>query len=480
MWKITQINKTKNDKEKDKNIYKEYIKVKQASRQLTNLGHSVSDEPEYEIDSAPESDDDDGDDGGGQARLETAVGLRPIAVEQNREANRVKESMDQFLRSKRKMIKQDFSKESKDFELSVYNKFTKKTYKEKFKLKDTNDSKTKKELFLSAKNKIRKQIKKDKGINLESPTVVKIADGEEVELSVQKGKWRAPFDSTLEYEYDYVQSTDYKLGHVKPGDFLNMYRLKKIETIYQEKKPTSSKHHMGIEFEFISKANKGTIAKELAEAKLHEYVMLTEDGSLRSDDQYPYMHELCVVAPEDKLEDVLTSVTDIINKLGSKVNKSCGTHVHIDVRNRDRNTVFNNLTKVQDILFAMQSRERVANQHCKKVNESDFTKVLAAYPKNSGSRSYRYLGINPHSYEKHQTIEVRIHSGTINKRKIVNWCKILMAIANKDKSYETTCTDLHKFQDRFGIDDKLLAYINERIKKFNPDGKKHLDLDEAV
>ena len=139
--------------------------------------------------------------------------------------------------------------------------------------------------------------------------------------------------------------------HMVPGEIMRLHEETKLRKIFQAKKPQTSEHHIGTELEFICKLDKFDLAKALHKAGVADYVHLTDDGSLRNEPEYPYTHELTILTPESKTREVIKAVTEVLNEVGSKVNARCGLHIHLDMRNRDREMVFNNLVKSQKILY---------------------------------------------------------------------------------------------------------------------------------
>ena len=86
----------------------------------------------------------------------------------------------------------------------------------------------------------------------------------------------------------------------------------------------------------------------------------------------------------------------------------------------------------------------------------------------------RYCGLNIHSRYYHGSIEFRLHSGTLNKTKILNWVSILNMIIIKgvelskmeDKQFKKwmSAPYLRHMVSTFGVE--LCDYINKRTSKF--------------
>lgn len=110
---------------------------------------------------------------------------------------------------------------------------------------------------------------------------------------------------------------------------------------------------------------------------------------------------------------------------------------------------------------------RVKNGYC--IPE----KVYESFDESTGDE--RYCGINKTAYDKHETIEVRIHSGSLNAEKINNWIKLLVKIANRpvaDIASAQLLNDYKVIQKKLRLYGKLNKYVSKRIEEFKPDHEK--------
>ena len=279
-------------------------------------------------------------------------------------------------------------------------------------------------------------------------------------------------------------STKYFI-HMKKGEILRLNDAAKLRKIFEPKVPKTKLPHVGIEIEFICKSDKFELASLLAKNGVADYVELKNDGSLRAEEKegYKHCHELCVLAPEVAIHEVLKQVIKSLEEAGSKVNGRCGLHVHLDMRHRDKDKVFNNLILSQNILYAMNPRSRLDGTksdgkrdeaYSKRITHADFNTAMA----NLGGG--KYWGINPLTYDRLRTLEVRLHSGSTNFTKISNWIKILTNIANDTTKYKKDVETPEEFCDRLHLNDEMLAYIKERISKFKDKTGKHVTVDEVA
>lgn len=180
-----------------------------------------------------------------------------------------------------------------------------------------------------------------------------------------------------------------------------------------------------------------------------------------------------VVSPvlngENGMEQV-KKVCKVLNEVGAKVNKSCGTHVHIDAQNINLETwknIYINYYRLENIIdsFMPISRRNSNNRYTKgfRILRNFETKI-----KNSNSLQQissifdgcRYYKINPTSYSRHNTIEFRQHSGTISFEKISNWIYFL---SNLIKYSETTIIENPTLESlaTFNNED-IMTYLKNR------------------
>lgn len=237
------------------------------------------------------------------------------------------------------------------------------------------------------------------------------------------------------------------------------------QVVFEEKKPQTKDNYIGVELEFFCDLDKDDLSFKLYEAGLGKHVCLKDDGSIHGE-QGAHNHEVCILAKEKDIFSVIKDVSEVLRLSNAKVNKSCGLHVHLDMRNRDHEVAFHNLISSQNVLYAMNPFSRQAGTYCKRVETKDF-KIAA-----SGDR---YFGINATAFAKHKTIEIRIHSGTIMDEKINNWIKLLLAITSKKGAVKQSSSSLKGFLKEYDVDGKLGKYIFERVAKFAGEDKKNAE-----
>jgi hypothetical protein len=113
------------------------------------------------------------------------------------------------------------------------------------------------------------------------------------------------------------------------------------------------------------------------------------------------------------LEVKLDRIAKVLS--GHRVNKTCGLHLHLDMRGRSMEDVLKIAKKANKWLFALRTfvpESRRDNTYCKW----------------GISRNDRYRAVNVCSFDRHQTLEFRLHSGTTDYTKILSWVRLVELI----------------------------------------------------
>ncbi len=257
--------------------------------------------------------------------------------------------------------------------------------------------------------------------------------------------------------------------YLQANSLLKAYEEMMKTTLETDKKPTDAKAtYVGIEAEIIYSGRYEVLKRELINQKLHKNVCIKEDGSLRACHNSGYQtKEITILCKTTEVEDVLKRLDQVFShpEIDAYANRSCGLHVHLDVRNRKPGLVYTNLVRIQNILRGSQPVGRINNTHCR-ANTSD---KLETQRESGGGGGNRYWVVNGSSYDRHQSIEVRIHEGTTDCEAIYNWVTFLNAIA--DHKSEIPKNEIKFAEDlvgRFDIDIPLNAidYVDRRIERF--------------
>lgn len=190
-----------------------------------------------------------------------------------------------------------------------------------------------------------------------------------------------------------------------------------------------------------------------------------DDGSL--DDETGV--EICLLFDASKGFKKLEKLCEILNDFDAKVDSECGLHVHLDVFGSNSTEVIGmgkHFVKFLPMLVKFMPRSRRNNDFCK----------LGA----SEIRGHqRYYAVNLTSFQKHDTIEIRLHSGSTNFEKIKNWIELLILI-KKRYTRGSTIKKIKSYQDFIDVlnlPEYLAEFYDRRLQKFNDDYA--LDLDEV-
>lgn len=183
---------------------------------------------------------------------------------------------------------------------------------------------------------------------------------------------------------------------------------------------------------------------------------IKDDGSIRPDDGC-VAFEITVLTRLDDPSN-LRKVCELLGRMGTRVNKSCGLHVHLDMRHVAKTAAWDigfRLESALPLLSQCVPESRRNNEYCKMTisrNDSD-----------------RYCAINMASYSDYKTIEVRMHSASTSFPKIMAWATLIKAIADsKNLEHRTSVYATFKgLREYVSISDALCAYFTQRIRLFS-------------
>lgn len=133
-------------------------------------------------------------------------------------------------------------------------------------------------------------------------------------------------------------------------------------------------------------------------------------------------------------------VARALDDAGASVNSTCGLHVHFDAGDlavRHIKTILRRYNKHEKEIDAFMPKSRRGNENryclslapviCERLENAFCIRDIVRCQPN------RYFKINLHSLERHNTIEFRQHSGTVNAAKIANWVRFLAQFIDECK-----------------------------------------------
>lgn len=241
--------------------------------------------------------------------------------------------------------------------------------------------------------------------------------------------------------------------HLRSGDILGLYHSKVLKIA---KSPKTKQKHIGIEVE--CGWEKGLNWSLFIPLK--DKISIVSDGSIRNLPPGYEPHEVRLLTTEtDFLQDV-KALCLILAQMKAVVNDSCGLHVHLDMREKKREVVlaqFENLVRSQKYLQGLVTAKRRTNTYCKPTRMAD-----------PWSQSGRYHAINGTALHKYNTIEIRLHHGSIDELEITNWITLLLRIIDTPEVMKRAPSTLDTFAKKVGIEEPLKNYIKVRIESNTP------------
>ena len=216
--------------------------------------------------------------------------------------------------------------------------------------------------------------------------------------------------------------------------------------------PFNRKFGVEIEAHGVSRAR---IALKLTEAGINVEVQgynhntancwkLVTDGSVHGTEAWELVSPILQgLEGLNELEQVCT----VLEQNRVKINKSCGLHIHFDAQGMRTEQVKNllvNYANFEEIIdsFLPQSRRANNNTYCRSVKGFEERMAsLTTISQMANLMSSRYYKINLQSYSRHQTVEFRQHSGTVEFEKISNWIKFLHNLVEYSAKKKTTLAE---------------------------------------
>lgn len=233
---------------------------------------------------------------------------------------------------------------------------------------------------------------------------------------------------------------------------------------------------VSVELECIlpDQAARDAVDLALVRSSWAQFYTSKDDGSLRAyssdeDSSEETSHEVCVeyvVSHPRGDYAALNFLCDLLVDHDVRVNKTCGLHVHLDMRHlpvggrAEVSRVARKLGKYVPALREMLPASRRENTYCRQ-------------DVNSFRGDNRYSFVNVQAYLRHTTLEIRGHSGTASATKIRNWVELLQILVESDAPRRKlgSMSDLvyHLAETGSRISQDLLEYIWSRAKLFRVD-----------
>lgn len=245
--------------------------------------------------------------------------------------------------------------------------------------------------------------------------------------------------------------------------------------------PKNKNPHIGVEIEFYSLVYKEQVEKIL-EKHLLSFIDwdLGRDGSIEpperpckecmlytmnfnpNDHTHYESYELRLLMEESKIKQCMEELQVAFKHIQPKVNSSCGLHVHLDARFKNKELMFENLVNCQELFYKMNPTGR---------RDGDYSRPnLSKKFSEAESTEGRYKAINASAFRKFKTIEVRVHQGCVTPSKIRAWLMILTKISNRKHKYKSEINSLLKFKRVHKLEKEVESYIKKNVKLYSKVG----------
>lgn len=240
--------------------------------------------------------------------------------------------------------------------------------------------------------------------------------------------------------------------HSEAGTFAKAQQGIDMKRIDANKLPTKKDNYVGVEIELISPVSIKEIKELMVVNRLHYYVHVGTDGSIRPELEGEQGLEIRVLATQSEISSVISKVCSVLSKAKCYVNKSCGLHVHLDMRNRNVEQSYERLFLAKEIIRGLQPEHRLKNaRYCADNQDATF--------KSQKGRG-RYYAINAESYEKRSTLEIRVCEGTIDSTLINNWITLLIKIT--DGNVTTKLLKITDAKEVLNLSDDFVSFMKSR------------------
>ena len=241
-------------------------------------------------------------------------------------------------------------------------------------------------------------------------------------------------------------------------------------------KTNNIKRAFGVEIECL-KPNDENIVKS-------KYFDRVEDGSIDEIDDFEGEERRSGKIQGDKGIDAILAFCKDLTNTGYIVNRSTGLHVHVNMKDLKDKEIANILSfcKLYDnMLFHLMPKSRRGNTYCGEleVSKRQLKQIIAGERTIQGmDGACRYRGTNIQAFFKHDTLEFRYHSGTVDGNKIAHWVNLCLAIVEIGKirfwaksnflnTSKATLSNLKRMLAILGQSEEQKEYWEKRFKKFN-------------
>lgn len=251
---------------------------------------------------------------------------------------------------------------------------------------------------------------------------------------------------------------------------------KKEETpIYPDLPTTPADFTFGVEIECLVKeseyrnASSDVIRRRTRSASNKTFFKDVGDGSIKSDIKgYKGREVVSPILKGDKGFEKLKEVCDILKACNTRVNDTCGLHIHVGVKHgisdnlaEKVHTMYRKCESVIDT-FMSPSRRGKQNEYCQSI----------IHTRCDLGKGDRYKKLNLVSLRKHGTIEFRHHQGTSDYEEICNWIKFCVSMVdycNNHTRDELRYIKIKSIDKIPFISNDVMMYYKQKQQQYNTD-----------
>ena len=254
----------------------------------------------------------------------------------------------------------------------------------------------------------------------------------------------------------------------------------------------------GIELEVISKKTSEDIATILRDNGIECYSegynhqnrrhwKIVPDSSIRTSRQKPNGFE--VVSPILEGDDGFLEaekVANVLNENGCDANSTCGFHVHVDasdltkkelanvvrawVRNEWVVDTFVPKTRRSHNVYCESIHDAPNQEYTREYEKSFFDRIASAETQSveniidiANPRGNRFFKLNLTAYRRHQTIEFRYHSGTVQPEKVLRQIQFCLAFVAKFRQKRLITVFGHQHHNNTSYRKPLVDHTTELL-----------------
>ena len=244
-----------------------------------------------------------------------------------------------------------------------------------------------------------------------------------------------------------------------------------------------SRRFVGMEFEMYHRMGVTNRVLDLSRDWRLLNCGVSEDGSITS------RANIEIKTPPAQGDDAILwaqAIGSICPSYGMVVNKSCGLHVHVDIRDLSAMGMKRLgllAMAVEPVLYAALPTERRTNGMAGPLHVT-IQELLSARASFEHLENLwgehgigRHVGLNIYARGRHGTVEFRYHSGTLNPEKVKHWARICTGLVDAAAGGNISTSTLGKFPPDFEgrlallrgaarLPEETMAYLLRRIKHF--------------